>query len=1152
MPLGAVGDVIVVDVTVAVVVDAVAAGDGLVAGRAGQGLVVVAVAVERRVAVGVGVGRAVAVGIRGVVVERAVAVVVDAIHAHVVGDLVHLGVDELVGIVAVPAGGFVARGLLALDQGRGAVVAVAVAVHVVVPLGGRRGVQVAVVVVDQAVAVVVDAVALLGGRGVDGAVAVVAVVRVAGVAAGHAAVLGAGGGVALAVTVGVLVEGRGDPLVGAAVAVVVDTVAHLGGRGVDRAVGVVAVQEVDYVAGGLAALVGGARAVALAVAVGVRVVGGRDPLVHGAVAVVVLRVAVLGGARVGAGVVVVAVGAVAHVPAGGAAGAVRAAGVAEAVAVAVLVEGRLDPLVDVAVAVVVDLVAGLRGAGVHGAVAVVAVAGVRDVAAGLAAGHGPARAVALAVAVLVDVERRTRGGVHGAVVVVDVAIAVVVDAVAHLGSRGVDGAVAIVAVVGVADVAAGLAAGVVGGAAVALAVAVGVRVVGGLDPLVHGAVAVVVDQVAHLGLTGVGGRLGVVAVAGVRHVPAGGTAGVVRAAQVTVAVTVGVRVVGGLDPLVHGAVAVVVGLVADLRPARVDRGVGVVAVTVDAHVPARGRAADVGVRGLTVAVAVGVAVPGGGVGGGVRVDGAVAVVVRAVADLRATGVAGGVRVVAVAVVVHVAAGGVAGGHGRAGAVAEGVAVAVDVPVGGVRGGRRIDVAIAVVVHVVTDLGGRRVDGRLGVVAVRAVAHEARGGLAGRLGGVHVSVAVTVGVGVEGGRIAGVGAVGVAAAVVVDAVAADLGLAGVRGGLAVVAVGAVLDVAAGDLAREGGVVHVAVAVTVAIGVEGALHLLVGVAVAVVVQLVAELLGVRVDQRVAVLAVAALAHEAVGLLAGVLAGVGRADAVTVGVLVPGRRIVRVHVGGAVAVVVDVVADLGRVGVHRGVVIVAVTVRVHPQGLLTLFGQVAPVDQRDVAAEGVTVGVEVPQVVRGVVDHTVAVLIDVVADLVGGGVDGRVGVVAVIVVEHPAAAGLLADGLPDLGVAVAVTVAVLVPGVHLDVGVGVVAVALVLGEAVTVVVDVVGVGRGAVVVVRVHGAVIVVAHVLVGHLVGPTRGQSEPHQGQTQQIASHRSLLFVLLVSLPPHQRGLHTRPMAGRKNGMFMVVAWFRPTKWSEIKTQKYLN
>ena len=333
------------------------------------------------------------------------------------------------------------------------------------------------------------------------------------------------------------------------------------------------------------------------------------------------------------------------------------------VSVGVHLVGRHDP-----VAVVVQAVAGLRGAGERGGLDRIAVAaaveagGAADhergagqpavaVVVHLVGGHDPVAVVVERVAQLDEAETdHVRGVVAVAVaqplaVGVGVglvrrrgAVAVVVLAVAELGGAGEDQRIAVVAVGARGDaVAVVVQALVVRGAvavlvdavaqllragvhgrlavvAVALAdprtVAVGVHLVGR-----HRAVAVVVQAVAQLGVAGVGRGLGVIAVG--------------------VADPVAVRV--GVDLFVrHRAVAVVVQAVAQLGGAGEDRGIGVVAV---------------GAGGDAVAVLVEPLVVGGAVA--VLVD-AVAQLLGAGVDARVVVVAVGVGGVAVAVAVAVA------------------------------------------------------------------------------------------------------------------------------------------------------------------------------------------------------------------------------------------------------------------------------------------------------------------------------------------------------------------------------------------------------------------------------------------------------------------------------------------------------------------
>ena len=285
-------------------------------------------------------------------------------------------------------------------------------------------------------------------------------------------------------------------------------------------------------------------------------------------------------------------------------------------------------------------VAVLVGTRVGGRVAVVAVGVVGDVAGGLVAVDVGDGGVAEGVTVGVGVPGADVDGV----VLVGGAIAVVVDEVALLEGVGVDVGGGVVAVACDLRVPGGQRAGLLGGAAVTPGVAVEVDVVGGGHVLVDAAVAVVVDLVADLEVAREGLVRGVVAVLVVLDVPGGLGAGVHRVLGVAVAVDIGVGVVRGAHVLVDLAVAVVVDEVADLGVARVGLDVAVVAVVAVGHVPGGGLAGLLGVVGVAEAVAVRVAVVGGG---DLLVDEAVTVVVDVVADLGRTRVDGRVVVVAV-------------------------------------------------------------------------------------------------------------------------------------------------------------------------------------------------------------------------------------------------------------------------------------------------------------------------------------------------------------------------------------------------------------------------------------------------------------------------------------------------------------------------
>ena len=331
-------------------------------------------------------------------------------------------------------------------------------------------------------------------------------------------------------------------------------------------------------------------------------------------------------------------------------------------------------------------------------------------------------------------------------VVVRQLVAVLVDAiVVDLGGGGVDGGVGVVAV----------------GAAVVcgvLAILVGVVVTGPITVTIH---AVVVD----LGGGGVDGGIGVVAVGAavavgvlavfvgvvVRQLVAvlvdavvvdlGGTRvdGAVVVVAVGAAADIGGVVAVAIDVGEVGAITVVVdAVVGDLGAAGVDGGVGVVAVGVVGAVAAGHIAFEHRAAAVAVAIVIGVGVVRGRIAGSRAIDGAVAVVVYAVAHLGGAGVDAGVVVVAVDV-------GVLAIAIRVDQRAVGSTVGTDV------GGRAVRVLVGGVSGV--DEGGGGGEGEVVVraVAVEAVAVEVRivgdvavdGGVDGVAGGVTAGVEVPV-------------------------------------------------------------------------------------------------------------------------------------------------------------------------------------------------------------------------------------------------------------------------------------------------------------------------------------------------------------------------------------------------------------------------
>ena len=335
-----------------------------------------------------------------------------------------------------------------------------------------------------------------------------------------------GGGVSVAITVGVgIPSGRrraveaGVVVVGQRVAVVVLAVADLRGGQPDRRVAVVAVGGRGHIAAGCVASGQRAAGVAFPVTVAVGVPSGLCGDVHARVGIIrsaravlvgVRRVADLCGAGVYAESRVVTVGVVAHVGAGLVASGGGARRVAVAVTIAVGIPSGLCGDVHTGVGIIrgaravlvgVCSIADLGGTGVYAESRVVAVGVVAHVGAGLVASGGGACGVAVAVAIGVGVPSGLCGDVHARVCIIcgARAVFVFVCSIADLGGAGVHGPSGVVAVRGRRHVARGDCAGFGGARSVAVAIAIGVGVEGGGDVVVHPAVAVVVDPVAHNG-----------------------------------------------------------------------------------------------------------------------------------------------------------------------------------------------------------------------------------------------------------------------------------------------------------------------------------------------------------------------------------------------------------------------------------------------------------------------------------------------------------------------------------------------------------------------------------------------------------------------------------------------------------------------------
>ncbi len=698
------------------------------------------------------------------------------------------------------------------------------------------------------------------------------------------AVLAPGTGVPAEAAVGRVVL-QVEGFVDEAVAVVVAVVAHLRGRSAT-------VLGNNPGTGAVRAVLTGRASSSADSAIGL-VVAQIDSLVDLSVAVVVDVVTHLAGRRadvdrnlIGAMAVQAVLGRTAEIAADSAVGGIG---------------GQVEVLVELSVAVVVDLVAGFTG---RSAVGRGNVPGAMSIAAVLAAG---ADVTADSAVGGVDVQER---------VLVDRSVAVVVFVVAHF-SRGGTAVLrqnphAVAAVAGLAvgaDMPAGPAVGVVGG---------------GVDSFIDESVAVVVDVVAHLlhrdaVVDGLVERAGTVLTV------------LARQADPSAHAAVGV-VEEQIEGVVDAAIAVIVDAVASLlHRGAVDRRRDPLAVAVVTHLLcSAGQSADTAVGFVAEQH-------------DQLIDFAVAVVVRVVADFQGRGaVQNRVGELAVTVVTDRSRAAIPSAHAAVGRVGE-------------QAEAFIDEAVAVVVAVVAQFGGRRcaVVDRNGEAADRVEALCSRV-TAAAAGATVVRIVEQV-----------VGIVDASVAVVV------LVVAGLGDGHALVhrGVPGAVSAEAGLVGGTGMSAHSAVLLIVE-KVEIVVHHTVAVVVAVVTAFRDRLavVGGGVERAVAVCTVLAA-----------VAGVP-ADAAVVRV---GEQVER-FVDRVVAIVVHAVAAFGA---WRAAVLLLVP------GAVTA---VAALSVRASASAHAAVGGVGEQVIP-VVDHAVAVVVDVVAGfaalraLVGGLIPGAVSVVA-----------------------------------------------------------------------------------------------------------------------------------------------------------------
>ena len=311
-------------------------------------------------------------------------------------------------------------------------------------------------------------------------------------------------------------------------------------------------------------------------------------------------------------------------------------------------------------------------------------------------------------------------------VLIDQAVAVIIDPVAQFVGPGMDLGIGVIAV-GVVGNMLGVGRGEIPDKNRGVTVTVGVGVlvpVSAALVIVTQAVAIAVDAVANLRGGGIDSGVAIVTIRVVGNITGRRTEIPDNNSGITETVAVGVLVpVLAALLLVAQAVAVIVLTVADLRFTGIPVGVGIIAVIGVGDVTGRLKNGGGKVRGITVTITVSVPVPENAA----FVHAAVAVLVNSVAELGHGGIDAGIPVVTIQII-----GNITGrlGDGRQKHEGGAIGVAVRVPIPCFQETAFVHVAVAVVVNAVAaDFKSPRINCGLGVVTVHVI-----GGVSVRLHG----------------------------------------------------------------------------------------------------------------------------------------------------------------------------------------------------------------------------------------------------------------------------------------------------------------------------------------------------------------------------------------------------------------------------------
>jgi hypothetical protein len=331
--------------------------------------------------------------------------------------------------------------------------------------------------------------------------------------------------------------------------------------------GVITIARISYITCRLTR--GGDRiaGIAVSVAVGIAVVRGAS-FINISVTVIVRPIARLGGAGIGSGVLVVAVIRIGHIPRRRRSSHHGVLSIAVAIAIGVPIVGRAA-LINICIAVVIHTVAGLRGSWIDTGVGIVAVPCVGHIPRWRRDSDHNILRVAVGIAIGIPIISHAT--------LINVAVTVVILAVARLCCTRIDLRIAVITVASVCNIP-GLWVGTGRPGGVSIPVSIHVPIEE-RTAFIHSPVAVVIHTVTRFRCPGIDTGIRVVTVATVSYVAcrwAGSRRGVTRIAKT---ITVGVPVIGGAT-LVHRPVTVVIYVITNLRGPGMDTGIAVVTVNV--------------------------------------------------------------------------------------------------------------------------------------------------------------------------------------------------------------------------------------------------------------------------------------------------------------------------------------------------------------------------------------------------------------------------------------------------------------------------------------------------------------------------------------------------------------------------------------------